>query len=375
MNEEARNLNGLEEGIFLRPIPSTLAPPASAEAYLPMLQGAATNKFRATATKNIVIDRNGNATIEQEGFKAFMQDYSKLKGGLSTGAKKLLDAGAVQLTALNHFRTKQGQAINTAVSIALDEYGLMRGFDLALRETSTTEEAEAEKKRLFNVMCEIRKKANAELALLYSLSLSWTEPGKKKDADYKDVRVLQSKGIRNGYINLRFSEDMAAYLVHAYLMQYPIALQALDERNPRTYNVGYKLALHHSMDNNRAKGTANIISVKALLEACGDMPTFEEIQASSNRGHWERLIKDPMEKALDANRSNGVITSWEYSNGKGVPLDESQVSISDYQTFIGLYVHFMMDDIPDQTERLERKAKRIEEAKAKKPRTKPASKK
>lgn len=369
-------LTGLEEdNTYLQPIGQTIAPPSPDSSFLPMVQGAATNRLRVAATKNIVIDRNGNATIEEEGFKAFMRDYAKLKGGLSTGAKKMLDAGALELTAANHFRAKQGQAINTAVSIPLEEYGLKRGYDITPRITSTPEEEEAEKKRLFNVMCEIRKKANAELALLYSLSLSWTEPGKRKNADYKDVRVLQSKGIRGGYINMRFSEDMAAYLIHAYIMQYPTALQAVDERNPRTYNIGYKLALHHSMDNNRAKGTANIISVNALLEACGDMPTFEEVQASKDRGHWERRIKDPLEAALDSNVAKGVITSWEYSNSRGAPLEDGQVSIADYQTFTGLYVHFEMADEPDQSERLQRKAERIEAAKAKKPRKRTASKK
>lgn len=376
MSEEKKTLlTGIEEGIFVKPIPTTITPPPPAEAFLPMAQGAATNKFRATATKNIVIDRNGNATIEQEGFKAFMRDYSKLKGGLSTGAKKMLDAGAIQLTANNHFRAKKGQPIDTSVSISLEEYGLMRGYDISPRMTSTPEEAEAEKNRLTNVRHEIRKRANAELALLYSLSLSWTEPGRNKNADYKDVRVLQSKGIRGGYINMRFSEDMASYLVHAYIMQYPTALQALDERNPRTYNIGYKLALHHSNDNNRAKGTANIISVKALLEACGDIPPYEEVQASKDRGHWERRIKDPLEAALDSNSTSGVVTNWEYCNSKRLPLDEGQISIADYQTFIGLYVHFEMADEPNQSERLQRKEERKEEAKAKRPRKRTTSKK
>lgn len=376
MSEEKKAIvTNLEEGMFADPIPNTTTPPQPAAAYHPMVQGAATNKLRLTSTRNIVLDRNGNATIEEEGFKAFMRDYGKQKGGLSTGAKKLLDAGALQLTEKNHFRANNGQPIDTAVSISLEEYGKMRGYDLAPRKTSTPEEAEAEKKRLDNVMHEIRKRANAELALLYSLSLSWTEPGKKRNADYKDIRVLQSKGIRGGYINMRFSDDMAAYLVHAYLMQYPIALQALDERNPRTYNIGYKLALHHSMDNNRTKGTANIISVNSLLEACGDIRTLKEVQASKNRGHWERLIKDPLEKALNSILQSGVISSWEYCNRKRLPLDEGQISIADYKTFMGLYVHFEMADEPDQSERLQRNAERIEADKDKKPRKRTASKK
>lgn len=374
MSEEKRlSLKGLEEeSAFLQPIAESVVAPPPDEAFLPMVQGAATNRFRATATKNIVIDRNGNAMIEEEGFKAFFKDYAKLKGGLSVGAKKMLDAGALALTAQNHFRAKQGQHINTAVSIALEEYGRLRGYEITPRQTSTPEEEEAEKKRLTNVMHEIRKRANAELALLYSLSLSWTEPGKKQ-ANYADVRILQSKGIRGGYINMRFSEDIANYLTHAYIMQYPAALQAIDERNPRTYNVGWKLALHHSIDNNRARGTANIISVTSLLDACGDIPTFEEIQASKDRGHWEQRIKTPLEKALDAAQESKVILSWEYCNGKGTPLDDRQIAIPDYHTFIALYVHFEMMEEPDQSERLQRKAERIEAAK-KRTRKKTASK-
>ena len=364
-----------EEKTFLQPIAGTSVAPLQDEAYLPMVQGAATNKFRATATKNIVLDRNGNATIEQEGFKAFFRGYSTLKGGLTVGAKKMLDAGALALTAQNHFRSKQGQQIQTAVSIPLEEYGRLRGYDLTPRQTSTPAEEEAEKNRLNNVMHEIRKRANSELALLYSLSLTWTEPGKKKGGDFQDIRVLQSKGIRNGYINMRFSEDISAYLTHAYIMQYPTALQAIDERNPRTYNIGYKLALHHSNDNNRVKGTANIISVISLLEACGDIPTFEEVQASKNRGHWERLIKDPLEKALDAVQRSGVILSWEYTVSKGMPLTEDKIAIADYQTFKALYIHFEMAEEPDQSERLQRKEERKEAAKKRQPRKKAAAKK
>lgn len=343
-------------------------------AFLQMLQGTATNRFRATATKNIAIDRNGNAMIEEEGFKAFFKGYAKLKGGLSVGAKKLLDMGSIKLANNNHYRAEKGLPINTAVSIPLEEYGRMRGFDITPRQTSTPEEGEAEKKRLDGVMHNIRKRANAELALLYSLSLSWTEP-RKKPSGYTDIRILQSKGIRGGYINMRFSEDIANYLTHAYIVPYPTALQAIDERNPRTYNVGWKLVLHHGMDNNHTKGTANIISIARLLEACGDMPTFEEVQASKNRGHWERLIKDPLEAALDRNLESGVIKSWEYCNSKREPLDDGQISIANYPTFTGLFIHFEMAGAPDQSERLQRKTERMGKEKSKRPRKRATSKK
>lgn len=341
---------------FLKPVAQPVQLPAEAPHFEKMLQGTATNRLRLTATRNIVIDPvTGNAVIEEEGFKAFFKDYTALKGGLSAGAKKLLDAGALKLTENNHFRAKNGSGIETAVSISLEEYGTLRGYDLTERPTSTPEEADKEKRRVRNVMTEMRKRVNAEMDLLYSLSLSWKEPqDKTKGKDYDDVRILQRKGIRKGYINLRFSEDITAYLAQAYIMQYPLALQRLDERNTRSYNIGFKLALHNSIDNNRIKGTANIISIKALTEAGGDFPTFEEVM-EKDRGHWEQRIKEPLERALDANTEGGVLEEWEYSNSKGVPLTDGQVSIPDYHTFIGLYIHFQLKDAPDQTARLEAK--------------------
>lgn len=364
----------MSAGEFLQPISKPVTEPEISERFIPMVQGTATNRLRLASTKDIRIDRNGNAIIEEEGFKAFMEGYAGLKSGLNTGAKKLLDAGAIELTKNNHYRPREGQPLETGVFIPLEEYGSKRGYDLTPRQTETPEEAEAERKRLSNVMHEIRKRANAELSVLFSLYLSWTEPGKKKDPDFDRVRVVQRTSIRNGKIFMRFSEDMAAYLMHAYQMQYPLALQRIDERNPRAYNLGFSLSLHHSMDSNRAKGTADILSVKTLLKDC-DLPTFEEVQASKDRGHWERRIKDPLEAALDSNVATGVIQGWEYCNSKGVALEEGQVSIADYSTFIGLYVRFIMEGEPDQSERLQRKAERKEAAKSKRPRKKAASKK
>jgi len=340
---------------FMKPVSQTLPLPLPEEpSFKKTLQGTAMNRLRLTATRNIVINlATGNAVIEEEGFKALFKDYTALKGGLTAGAKKLLDAGVFKLTENNHFRATAGSKLQTLASISLEEYGALRGYDLAERPTSSPEEAAKEKKRLFNVMTEIRKRANAEMDLLYSLSLSWKEPGSKTSSkDYSDIRILQSKGVQKGHINLRFSEDITAYLVSAYIMQYPLALQRLDERNPRSYNIGYKLALHNSIDNNRIAGTANIIGVKALTEAGGDFPSYEEV-LKTDRGHWEERIKKPLETALDANQRQGVLEKWEYCNSKGVPLTDRQVSIPDYHTFISLYILFAIQDAPDQTARLE----------------------
>ena len=86
----------------------------------------------------------------------------------------------------------------------------------------------------------------------------------------------------------------------------------------------------------------------------------------AKRQGWERLIKEPFEKALDALTSCGLLADWQYTRAKAKPLtDEEAAEITDYESWSKLYVHFTLKDAPDQTARLE--AKREKEAKRKKP--------
>lgn len=343
---------------YLQPLPSqAVAQETQEESYYPMLQNTGTNKFRLSTLDGAKMDKYGNLTVEQEDFKLFLRNEPKL----STGAKKLFDLGCVKITEQNNYRAAEGQPLKTGAVISLKEYGRRRGYDLTERETTTPEEKQAELKRLDNVMHEIRKRVNSELKMLFNAEISFTDTSnKKKTADYRDIRILQEKGISGGYINMVFTERLVSILVNSFITSYPMAIQKIDERNDKAYRIATELYLQHGNDNNRAKKTNDIISVKKLLEACGDIPTFEEVQASKDRGHWERRIKDPLEKALDyiARPDIGVITKWEYCNSKKLPLTSDQIEIEDYQTFTGLYVHFIMEGEPDQTERLQRKAER-----------------
>ena len=159
-----------------------------------------------------------------------------------------------------------------------------------------------------------------------------------------------------GNIIFSFSLDMAKYLTNAYLMQYPMELLKVDERNPNSYHIGKKLLLHNSIDNNKRKGTANILSVKSLLEVCPDIPTYEQVLATGRQ--LDQRIKAPFETALNSLSS---FISWEYCNSKGVPLTEEQLQATDYSTFEKLFIKFIVIGVPDQTARLEARA---EEAKA-----------
>ena len=314
--------------------------------YVNMLQGVGVNSVRAASGKQMQRTNKGTAVLQQHPLTITFDSYDQLKGGLSTGAKKLLDMGSIKLARENHYRDTQHMV--TTVTIPLEEYCTLRGFDIVRRPTMTPEEEAAEKKRLDGVMCNARKKANSELSTLFAMSLSWSEVGgtgkSKARRDYADVRVLQGKGIKNGHIHMQFTEALTSYLVQAYIMPYPKALLAIDERNERAYNIGFKLALHHGMSHNEEVKTNHLISVKALLDACGDVPTHEELERSTNQGHWRRFIQDPLERCLDDLVRRNVLTRWEYANARGAALTDDQLRSRNYAEFECLFVSFDMPD-------------------------------
>lgn len=311
------------KGFRLRPVESVtpaLIPKVETPArFKPMLQGTGTNRLTQVSTRSAHPDVDavtGEATITEGPLTVFIAGYNALTGGLRVSTHKLLDAFTLVLTSQNHYR---GDTLNTLVSIPLDDYMHQCGVPLT----------KASKDKM-------RRKVKEDLEALYNTSIEWTEPaGNEGTKDYAKMRVISMHGIRSGNIIVRFSEDIARYLTHAYVMQYPMELFRLDERNPSSYYVGKKLLLHNSIDNNKRRKTANLLSVKALLESAPDIPSFEEVMRGDR--HLERRIIQPLENALNA--LAGTI-SWEYANAKGVPLSSRQLDNFGYDTFIRCYVRF-----------------------------------
>lgn len=300
-----------------------------------MLNGTATNKLATIGrkTKPTRINRlaDNEATIENGDFKVFIEKYSNKKT-LKVGVVKLLDILALKFAKSNHYKAKNP---NRTVTFSLDEYMTYLG----IKNIDNYNNRRSASKRL--------KEA---LDTLYSISLEWEEKSKGKVMNYAKMRICEAQGIERGVASFTFSQNMAQYLNQSYIMQFPIELLAISERNPNAYPIARKLALHHSMDNNHKRGTANIISVAKLLEVAPEIPNIEAVRAVN--GSWNERIKGALEKALDA---IGSVVSWEYSNTKGAPLTDKQLELSDYETFIKLFVKFDMKGAPDPTKRIEKK--------------------
>lgn len=301
-----------------------------------MLNGTATNTFatigrkaKPTSIKTIT----DNATIEKGDFKVFIEKYSDKKT-LKVGVAKVLDILAIKLTEMNHYKAKNPNTLKRTVTFSVKEYMNYLG----IKNIDNAHNRKSASKRL--------KEA---LDTLYSISLEWEERSNGKVISYTKMRICEAQGINRGVASFTFTEDMANYLNQAYIMQYPLELLAINERNPNAYPIARKLALHHSIDNNHKKGTANIISVAKLLEVAPEIPNIETVRKKN--GSWNERIRGALEKALDAIED---IVSWEYSNTKGAPLTDKQLEIADYETFMKLFIKFNIKGAPDQTERLKK---------------------
>ena len=133
------------------------------------------------------------------------------------------------------------------------------------------------------------------------------------------------------------------------------------KQNPYSWSIGQKLWQHYMI--NRGKANAEHLSVKKLLEAVPDLPTYEEVM-EGNRVVNQRII-EPVERDLDELKRLGVLKSWEYSNSRGAALTAEQLANMEYNTWGKLYISFVLD-LPPQAKYIEAHKKRLAAAAKKK---------
>lgn len=254
----------------------------------------------------------------------------------SVAAIKLLDICAIELTRINGYKPKR---LNTLVEIPLEKYMELCGIPLTKASMDKT-------RRIIKDIGEA----------LYSVSLNW-----KERTEIYHMRILQERTeIKNGIIYLQFTERIAEYFCSGYIAHYALALLKADERNPNTYRAGRRLLLHHSNLNNQKQGTADIISVKALLEYLPGIPTYEEV-AATDRAYSRRIIQ-PFKTALNSLD----FIEWEYCNAKKAPLTKKQKTNFDYETFKNCYIKFKELDGPDMEALVEARKQKQAKAEARK---------
>lgn len=318
--------------------PSTLF----SKAFTTMLAGSGINNLSSinTLINKPDIDKiTGNAILKDGDFSISIENYERTIREFKTSTNKLLAVCTILLTSSNNYREKNKDAINPAVTISLDEYMQLTG------KKST----KANKDKL-------RREIKADLDTLRNTTIHWNEKGRESGKDWLFIPIIGgTTGIYKGNIIVTFSDKFAERLIqNAPILQYSLGLLKTDERNANVYPLGYKLLVQSSIDKNIKKGTANIISVKNLLKVCPDIPKYNEVKKTDR--HPERRIQATLEKALDALPD----FEWEYCNAKKQPLTDEQLECCSYSEYENLYIRFKWLQMPDQTERLKRKQKRIE---------------
>lgn len=292
-------------------------------------QGTATNrltKARARVGENTTIDPvTGNALISHGDMSISIPNFSELEG-LKTSTYKLLDAITVAFT--------ESGAKSPTVSLSLDEY--MSKCGLKDRK-------------------EARRQATMDLEILYNASVSFKENRRHGEPEgFLDVRICEAKGIsRTGILSFTFSNTFYGILLGYPIMPYPPLLWRLNaKKNPNSYYFLRRISEHKNM--NVGKKNEDVIAVKTLMASSPFMLTYKEVM-SGNRNLTARII-DPFER--DMNALSETLT-WQYCHRNDIPLTQEEQDNFTYEIFAACLIRIHWSSYPDQTRRLEKKAKTL----------------
>lgn len=319
--------------------------------YTKILQGKGINDLVHTSKGQLAsrVDGSGNYKTLR-GTEIILREMDKCN--LDATTHKILDALLTKLTLVLPYGKK----------IPLEKIDSSRLVMISVSE--------------FMEMCGLKDHKNARKTLidaartLYNLSIIFDEKIKGEIIHW-DMRILDAQGIGSksdspiidGRLYVKFTMDVAKYLSGAYIMPYPKNLFRIrPKKNPHSFYLERKFLEHYNM--NIGRPNAERITVKKLLEGLPDMPSYDEVMRS-DKGLSKRII-NPFERDMNALKDHDILESWEYCNANGKELTQEQLDRYDYYSWVEWRVKFKLANYPDQTERLERKSKKIKAAEKKK---------
>lgn len=297
-------------------------------------------------------------------------EISCKNGELGISAHKLLTKALSEFTSNNpDFKyLKKGEKPNRHVSFPLKEYARETGYKVDPRPALTKEEEDREKKKAKNALDNARKTIKNDLLDLQSTVFTWEEHTKNMDGSFENINLFSSSRYnrKTKNIEISFTEEIAEYLARRNTLTHtPKALSKVDPRKPNVYSLGTKIYQHYDNYTNIIKGTNDRLGVKTLLKVT-NLPSYEEVQ-QKDRGHWQKRIKEPFEKALDELKKMGLLNDWRYVKGNAEELTEEEAyNITDYATFSKLYILFDPAEKIDNEEQIENKKEEIAKNKEKK---------
>lgn len=249
----------------------------------PIAQSQSSNALARKLTTRMdpsQVDDAGEGRILDDGFKLMVSRYSELKNGISVSALKLLDILVIKAT--------EARMNETLIRLPLRDFMKMRGLK---------DEKEA------------RKQVKRDMDALDRVRFEYKGTGENRRSWFRVSLSGGFSGIVQGVIHYRFSEEFfeslrvqeAKYLYMNLPMK---AFMLPDNHHPYAYCLARRLAEHKRM--NHGKANEDIISVKTLLDACTNMPTYEDLGEAKQ---VQMRIRGPFERDLSA--LNDTIR-WDY---------------------------------------------------------------
>jgi hypothetical protein len=320
------------------------------ESYSTTLQGAVLNQLRQIGKRAGENSLFENDTIIYDGDNVKLGFYksSKYKGQamtvpmqkvLSMYHEELCKIAPANLEDLGEIKLKD-LGKYSKVRITRDKY---------MELTKTKDRKTADK--TIDIACD----------RLYEISFCAAIDRGGKDTEIYKGRLFQSQALklRGGVYEMEFSNDFLRYCATTTPQAFHNAMYQINgNNNPYSWGLGQKLRQHYEL--NRGKRNQNRLSVKKLLAAVPDIPTYSEVRAGAR--DVNRRIIEPVERDLDELVRLDIVKRWEYSNAKGAPLTADQLKGIEYQQWEKLYITFELN-LPPQAKFIEAHKKKIEAAK------------
>ena len=339
------------------------------ELFLPMSRSASTDALMLADPRTLTPDplRGGAAVLRLPDSKEIVNhtiifyDLAKNSTALGVPALKLIDASLAIMTANNPHRPEDLTRINPTVLIDTKEYARANGVRIDAEKKDTPEEQAVEDNAVkgnFRIFLTTLKKAAQQLS---EIGQEWEEvDAKGRTVHYRAQRLFSGVDINARYIKLNFDADVARSAMSGHMSQYPTSLLSLDGRKPVPYRLGRKLSIHNSMVNNRARGTANTLSVEKALEAVPQIPTYESI-IESGRKDWKKRICGALESALDDLCEARFLRSWSYrSRALGILTKQAAAKLK-WEDYRELYIDFELEDESTKPSQLAAKGEELKQ--------------
>lgn len=307
------------------------------ERNVKVLSGQATRELAIASSKNtdnLTIDKIANKarSIGQVTIFEILEYDKRDKATISTRTHQVL------MLLVNYFTLENNKdnrdKLDLEVKLEIKKIADLMGYDVYNED----------KKKAKYALNNARTMLNKEIDLLFNMKFTI----KGGNGDYRDIRIIQSKGKERGYIVAEFSNKFGLYLLDQQQNWYDLNLLAIDGNDPNTYIIGNAIVDRWNSKVFKRKGKEliatpredrNRLSVKGLLSKT-TLPKYSHVLAKSQS--WQNLIKAPFEESLNKLiEKSKVITKFDYGRANNELLTEEEYrNIDDYETWINLNVYF-----------------------------------